>query len=51
MEIYKRMYLTFFNAITDAIEKLDNEDIAGAMIRLAAAQCQCEEMFIIADDT
>jgi len=46
MADYKKMYFTLFNAVTDTLEKLNNDDILGAMIHLASAQCKCEELYM-----
>lgn len=46
MENYKKMYFNLFNAITDALDKLEKSDITSAMICLAAAQCRCEEIYM-----
>ena len=43
MEMYKKMYYTLFNAITDAIEEEDKEK---AVEILKNAQIETEEIFI-----
>lgn len=46
MENYKKMYLTLFNAITDAIEALHLEEYKNAEERLVRAQQETEELYI-----
>ena len=46
MENYKKMYLLLFNAITDALEKLEELDFGTAKQNLIAAQQGTEEMYI-----
>lgn len=46
MPNYEKMYSTLFNAITDALRLMDTEQYADAAIRLAAAQCQTEELYM-----
>lgn len=46
MPDYKKLYLTMFNAATDAVEKLACGDGAGAEAILIAAQQRCEDMYI-----
>ena len=46
MPDYEKMYFTLFNAITDALRLMDAEQYADAAIRLAAAQCETEELYI-----
>ena len=46
---YKKMYITLFNRITDAIERLDKLDPVGAKEILISAQQQTEEMYIGSD--
>ena len=48
MEIYKKMYLRLFNAVTDALEAIQNKEDAAAV--LIKAQQDCEEMYINADE-
>ena len=44
MNIYKKMYLSLFNAVTDALSLLPEEHRAARLLR--DAQCRCEEEFI-----
>jgi len=44
MGIYKQMYLLLFNAVTDALEAM--EENSAAAVRLRQAQQRCEELFI-----
>ena len=43
---YKKMYLMLFNAITDALRLLEENDITGASVKLYAAQYLAEEEYI-----
>ena len=47
---YKKMYLTMFNAVTDATDELDKLNIGNAKSILTAAQEKCEEMFLDCGD-
>lgn len=46
MEQYQKMYVTLFNAVTDALNELDKLNIDSAKERLKRAQIQTEEMFM-----
>ena len=46
--MYKKMYLTLFNAITDALEHIDAD--SPAAIILIAAQQKTEEIYISQED-
>ena len=48
--IYKKMYSTLFNAVTDALEDMYQQDFAHAGLRLQLAQREVEEMFLIWED-
>ncbi len=43
MSIYKQMYLSLFNSVTDALEESDVEKIKSILIN---AQIKTEEMYI-----
>ena len=43
---YKKMYATLFNAITDALELLENGDLPEAKAALERAQQATEELYI-----
>ena len=43
---YEKMYYTLFNAITDALRLMEAGQNVDAAIRLAAAQCQTEELYM-----
>ena len=43
---YRKMYFMLFNAITDALRLLEENDIAGASVKLYAAQYFAEEEYI-----
>ncbi len=47
---YKTMYTNMFNAVTDALEKLEKDEITSAMILLAGAQCKCEELYLSSEE-
>lgn len=42
-ELYKKMYLKMFNAITDVLQE---QDVEKKDILLRKAQMECEEIFI-----
>ena len=46
MPNYEKMYYTLFNAITDALRLMEDEQYTDAVIRLAGAQCQTEELYM-----
>ena len=48
--MYQKMYLILFNALTDAIEKIERKDLEGAIERLKSAQQQAEECYIEWED-
>lgn len=50
MPLYKKMYFTLFNAITDALQKLDEHDSLQAQETLKRAQQQSEEMYMKAGE-
>ena len=43
---YKKLYLTLFNALTDAIDCLDRQDSEAARAILIQAQQQAEELYL-----
>lgn len=43
---YQKMYTTLFNAITDALNLLDEGDLTGAKALLKQAQCTTEELYM-----
>ena len=47
MSVYKKMYLSLFNSITDALEETDVEKIKQILIQ---AQIKTEEMYIDSDE-
>ena len=49
MPDYQKMYLALFNAITDALEELQKQNIGLAQDRLISAQQKTEGMFIEAE--
>ena len=48
MENYQKMYSTLFNAITDALAQIENQNYSDAKSTLIAAQQKAEEMYITA---
>ena len=49
--MYKKMYTTLFNAVTDALELLEDHQFEAAHLKLMAAQRETEEICISAEDT
>lgn len=49
MPDYQKMYLTAFNAITDALKELDRLNIGRAKACLREAQCRAEDIFVSQD--
>ena len=50
MPDYQKMYCTLFNAITDAVENIEQKRCDAAKEILVRAQQETEEMYIFADD-
>ena len=50
MEDYQKMYSTLFNAITDALAQIENQNSSDAKSTLIAAQQKAEEMYITAQN-
>ena len=50
MANYEKMYSTLFNAITDALEQLEQQNFGSAKDLLIAAQQQSEEIYITAEN-
>ena len=48
--VYKKMYYLLFNAVTDALEDLVNQDNTAAWVRLVKAQREAEEAYLSAED-
>ncbi len=48
---YKKMYSALFNAVTDALNMMDDRDYAAARLRLMAAQREAEELYLGSGDT
>lgn len=46
MPNYEKMYFMLFNAITDALRLLEENDAAGAAVKLYTAQYFAEEEYI-----
>jgi len=49
MPDYQKLYTTLFNAITDALEKIDALEIAKAKALLIEAQQEAEELYLSAE--
>ena len=49
MPDYQKMYTTLFNAITDALEEIQKQNIGLAQERLIAAQQLAEDIYIAAE--
>lgn len=49
MPDYQKMYTTLFNAITDALEEMQKQNIGLAQERLIAAQQLAEDIYIGAE--
>lgn len=50
MANYEKMYSTLFNAITDALEQIEQQNFGNAKDLLIAAQQQAEEIYITAEN-
>ena len=50
MQGYRKGYLLLFNAITDAVEQLDEQHFAAAKALLVEAQQRTEEEYITSAD-
>ena len=50
MEIYKKMYYRLFNAITDALAALEQQNFGTAAEVLQQAQIDSEELYLDAED-
>ena len=50
MTDYLKMYLTLFNAITDALAQIEKQNYGDAKSALIAAQQKTEEMYITAQN-
>ena len=49
MTDYKAMYLLLFNAVTDALEKMDRQNYREVSALLIAAQQKAEELYMDSD--
>lgn len=50
MTDYKKMYTTLFNAVTDALEKMEVQNYGDAKELLISAQQKTEEIYITAQN-
>lgn len=50
MANYEKMYSTLFNAITDALEQIEQQNFGSTKDLLIAAQQQAEEIYITAEN-
>lgn len=48
---YKKMYCILFNAITDALKQMEQQNFGKAKELLVCAQLACEELYVSAEDT
>ena len=48
--MYKEMYFTLFNAISDAVEQLEQRNYGQAAAILKQAQAAAEEIYVSAPD-
>ena len=48
---YKSLYFNLFNACTDAIQDLENQNFGQAKRRLIAAQQEAEEQYLCQTDS
>ena len=46
MNLYKKMYSILFNAVTDALRDMEEQNFGRAKERLVKAQQQAEEAFV-----
>jgi len=46
MDLYKEMYFTLFNALTDAIEQMEAQQVDRALRTLEQAQQAAEERYL-----
>lgn len=49
--MYQKMYLTLFNAITDSLALMEQQQYHSAALLLCEAQCRTEELYITGADT
>ena len=49
MTDYKAMYLLLFNAVTDALKKMDGQNYGETSALLIAAQQKAEELYMDSD--
>ena len=50
MTDYQKMYTTLFNAVTDALEKMEAQNYGDAKALLISAQQKAEEIYITAEN-
>ena len=50
MTDYQKMYTMLFNAVTDALEKMEAQNYGDAKALLISAQQKAEELYIAAKD-
>ena len=48
--MYQKMYITLFNAVTDALELMEDHDFEAAHMKLIAAQRETEQTYISGED-
>ena len=48
--MYQKMYIRLFNAVTDALEEMQQQNFGAARALLVQAQQDCEEIYLDAED-
>ncbi len=48
---YKKMYAALFNAVTDALNMMEDRDYGAAQRRLMSAQREAEELYLDSGET
>ena len=48
--MYQKMYATLFNAVTDALELMEDRQFEAAHLKLMAAQRETEQIYISGED-
>ena len=48
--MYQKMYTQLFNAVTDALACMEQQNYGSAREALIAAQQKCEEMYVIGEE-
>ena len=48
--MYQKMYTRLFNAVTDALEEMQQQNFGAARALLVQAQQDCEEIYLDAEE-